>query len=74
MTLWEYKALEHILAEKWSAKGHAEQMKMLEGKMNRMGKDGWELISYESVPMFGTISQKLKGYIYMLMFKRPLEH
>jgi hypothetical protein len=29
-----------------------------------------EMISYESVPMFGSFSNKLKGYAHLLFFKR----
>jgi hypothetical protein len=29
------------------------------------------MISYESVPMFGSFSSNLKGYAYLLFFKRP---
>jgi hypothetical protein len=42
----------------------------LEARINALGDDGWEMISYESVPMFGSFSNKLKGYAYLVFFKR----
>jgi hypothetical protein len=58
------------IADRWSAKRQAEEIVNLEAKINALGTDGWEMISYESVPMFGSFSNKLKGYAYLLFFKR----
>jgi hypothetical protein len=40
-------------------------------KINALGAEGWEMISYESIPMYGSFSNQLKGYAYVTFFKRP---
>jgi hypothetical protein len=67
---WEYKVESVEMAERWSAKRQAQEIADLEARINARGADGWEMISYESVPMFGSFSSKLKGYAYLLFFKR----
>jgi hypothetical protein len=56
--------------DRWSAKGQAQEIANLQTRINELGDEGWEMISYESVPMFGSFSNKLKGYAYLLFFKR----
>lgn len=68
---WEYKVESVSIADRWSAKRQAEEVAHLEARVNELGAEGWEMISYESVPMFGSFSNKLKGYAYLLFFKRP---
>ena len=58
------------IADRWSAKGQAQEIANLQTRINELGDEGWEMISYESVPMFGSFSNKLKGYAYLLFFKR----
>ena len=70
MATWEYKVESVSIADRWSAKRQAEEVTNLESTINALGADGWEMISYESVPMFGSFSNKLKGYAYLLFFKR----
>jgi len=31
------------------------------------------MLSYESVPLYGSWSNKLKGYTYLLFFKKPVD-
>ena len=71
MPIWEYKVESVSIAERWSAKRQAEEVANLQTLVNQIGAEGWEMISYESVPMFGSFSNKLKGYAYLLFFKRP---
>ena len=67
---WEYKIESVTIADRWSAKRQAEEVANLEARVNEIGRDGWEMVSYESVPMFGSFSNKLKGYAYLVFFKR----
>jgi hypothetical protein len=67
---WEYKIESVTIADRWSAKRQAEEVANLEARVNEIGHDGWEMLSYESVPMFGSFSNKLKGYAYLVFFKR----
>jgi hypothetical protein len=39
--------------------------------LNGAGASGWEMISYESVPLTGAFTNNVKGYAYLLFFKRP---
>ena len=66
----EYKIESVTIADRWSAKRQAEEVANLEARVNEIGRDGWEMVSYESVPMFGSFSNKLKGYAYLVFFKR----
>jgi D-mannonate dehydratase len=67
---WEYKVESVNIADRWTAKGQAQEIANLQARINALGGEGWEMISYESVPMFGSFSSKLKGYAYLLFFKR----
>jgi len=71
---WEYKVEPITMADRWSKKQQAEELSNLHLKINSLGAQGWELISYESIPMYGTFSSSLKGYAYLIFFKRPLEN
>jgi hypothetical protein len=68
--MWEYKIVEASIADKWSAKKQAAELVNLQTRLNEQGSEGWELISYESVPIYGSFSSSLKGYAYLLFFKR----
>jgi hypothetical protein len=70
MPVWEYKVENVSIADRWSAKGQTQEIINLQNRINVLGTEGWEMISYESVPMFGAFSSKLKGYAYLLFFKR----
>lgn len=72
MTTWEYKVESVTIADRWSSKRQAEEIANLEKRINELGGQEWEMLSYESVPMFGSFSNKLKGYAYLVFFKRPL--
>ena len=71
MAPWEYKVESASIADRWSEKAKAKEIAELEARINAFGNEGWEMISYESVPMFGSFSSNLKGYAYLLFFKRP---
>lgn len=71
MTKWEYSVEEFSMAEKWNPKRQAEELAKFGERLNTMGAQGWEMISYETVPLYGSFSSQLKGSIYLLFFKRP---
>lgn len=73
MTVWKYGVETFSLADKWSSKAQAAEIDRLQTRINEWGAEGWEMVSYESVPMYGTVSNKLKGYAYILFFKQPME-
>lgn len=70
---WEYKIESVSVNERWSGNKQAEEFEKLLQKLNAFGAEGWEMISYESVPMTGTFTKQLKGYSYLVFFKRKLE-
>lgn len=38
--------------------------------LNQWGSEGWELVSYQAMPLMGSISQKVNRYIYLAVWKR----
>jgi len=40
--------------------------------LNSLGNEGWELISYQAIPLVGSWSKEVKGYAYLGMLKRAL--
>lgn len=67
---WEYKVESVTVTEKWSSKKQAAEIQGLQQKLNELGAQGWEMLSYESVPTVGSFSGNVKGYAYLLFFKR----
>jgi hypothetical protein len=70
MTPWEYHIETVNISERWSAKRQREEVEKFSTYLNQMGAAGWEMISYESVPLTGHFSEKIKGYAYLTFFKR----
>lgn len=71
MVLWEYKVVQQNISDKWSAKRQAEEVASFNLVLNDLGALGWELVSYDAVPLTGTFTSNVKGYAYLLFFKRP---
>ncbi len=71
MANWEYRVESVSMADKWSAKKQQQEINDFQANLNSLGAQGWEMISYESVPMYGSFSTKLKGHAYLLFLKRP---
>lgn len=72
MATWEYLVEEIRLSERWSPKRQAEELEEFRTKMNHLGQQGWEMVSYQSVPLTGGIlTDKIRGYAYLAFFKRP---
>ncbi len=74
MAAWEYHVEQLNISERWSAKRQREEVERFRDYLNRMGADGWEMISYESVPLTGTFTGTVKGYAYLTFFKRQKAH
>jgi len=68
---WEYHVMQQNMSDRWSAKRQAEELSTFNTVLNDAGANGWEMVSYESVPLTGHFSDKIKGYAYLLFFKRP---
>jgi Domain of unknown function (DUF4177) len=70
MQKWEYYIETLNISDRWSAKRQAEEVQTFNQRLNTIGDDGWELISYEAVPLTGTFTNNIKGYAYLCFFKR----
>ena len=68
----EYRVLTMDFAERWSDKRQQVEVANFQQRLNELGAEGWEMISYESVPMYGAFSNKLKGHAYLLFVKRQV--
>lgn len=71
MANWEYHVRSFSITEKWSAKMQAAEVLNFQNTLNELGAQGWEMVSYESVPLTGNFSGQQKGFAYLLFFKRP---
>ena len=69
MTTWEYRIESIPLQEKWFGKQPQEFQRFL-GVFNDIGSEGWELVSYQAMPLFGSITGNQRGTIYLAVFKR----
>ncbi len=70
MTAWEYRVETVNMSDRWSARRQKEEVEAFRVYLNQVGAEGWEMISYESVPLTGTFTSKVKGYAYLTFFKR----
>jgi hypothetical protein len=68
---WEYHVETIDLTAHWTKTMQAAAIQSMRDKINALGGEGWEMISYESIPMYGSFSNNLKGYAYVTFFKRP---
>lgn len=73
MQKWEYKVEVVTATEKWGEKRQAKEIMSFQNRLNEMGQEGWEMISYESVPLLGTYTKNKKGYAYLCFFKRSID-
>lgn len=71
MARWKYAVEQITIADRWTVKGQAAEIAQLQDRLNAKGSEGWELVSYEAIPMYGAFSSKLKGYAYIAFFKAP---
>jgi hypothetical protein len=69
---WEYHFENLVMSERWSAKRQAEESARFQNRLNSLGAQGWELVSYGPVGVHGSMSGKQRGTAYIGIFKRPL--
>ena len=68
---WHYRIEELRLTDRWSAERQAEAYEDFRLRFATIGAQGWELVSYQAVPMTGNINTtSINGYAYMAIFKR----
>ena len=72
MPKWEYRVEELTITDKWNSKKRDEEFEKFSQKLNSLGSQGWELISYQAIPLVGSWSKDVKGYAYLGMLKREL--
>jgi hypothetical protein len=72
VTKWEHRVYSAEIVERWSAKKQAEEVAAFQERLNAIGREGWEMISFDTVPLTGHFSNNIKGYVYLTFFKRPL--
>jgi hypothetical protein len=71
MPIWQYHVEIMNISDKWSAKKQQEEVSKFQDRLNSLGAESWEMVSYESVPLTGTFTNNIKGYAYLTFFKRP---
>ena len=68
---WEYRIENVTVVERWSSKRQVEEIATFESRLNALGAENWEMVSFETVPLTGRFSEKIKGYVYLAFLKRP---
>lgn len=68
---WEYHIETLDLTSHWTQSLQAAAIQNMQHRINALGANGWELVGYESIPMYGSFSKDLTGYAYLAFFKRP---
>jgi hypothetical protein len=69
---WQYAIQEHQITDRWGSKRKAEELQTFHDRLNEWGQQNWEMIGYESIPIVGGFSGSVKGYAYLVFWKRPL--
>ena len=67
---WQYHAETINLTSHWTETGSNAATARLLARINQLGSEGWEMISYTSTPVFGPVSQKTTGLTTVAFFKR----
>jgi hypothetical protein len=70
MAKWQYHVETVNISDRWSLKRQRDEVNRFRSYLNEMGNEGWEMISYESVPLTGSFTGNIKGYAYLTFFKR----
>jgi len=61
---WEYWIEEQRLSDKWGSKRQAEEIARFREFFAAAGANGWELVSYQAVPMTGSINtSSINAYV-----------
>jgi hypothetical protein len=69
---WEYRIEDLTITDKWNSQKRADEFSRFSRVLNQLGSQGWELMSYEAIPLVGNWSKDIKGYAYLAMLKRRL--
>lgn len=67
---WEYRVVRVTITERWGSKRQAEEVEVFQTNLNELGRDGWEMVGFESVPLLGGITGNVKDQLYLAFFKR----
>ncbi len=59
------------VVERWSSKRQTEEIAGFQAQLNSLGSVEWELVSFESVPLTGRFSDKIKADAYLALLNRP---
>jgi hypothetical protein len=70
MASWAYHVEQMNLSDRWSAKRQAEELRAFNERLNALGREGWEMVSYNAIPLTGAFTDKIKGYAYLGIFKQ----
>ena len=68
---WAYHVEQINMSERWSPKRQAEELKSFMARLNTIGEFGWEMVSYDAIPLTRSLSGK--GYAYIAIFKQPFD-
>lgn len=71
MAAWEYRIEQVSVNDKWGSKRQAEEVGRFSQLLNSWGAEGWEMVGFETVPLTGSFSGNIKGYVYFVFLKRP---
>lgn len=72
MVRWEYLTESISVTERWNPKKQAESLQSFNDRLNTLGSQGWEMISYQNIPLLGNITGNVKGQLYLEIFKRHI--
>jgi hypothetical protein len=61
MTTWEYRVYAAEIVQRWSEKKQAEEVAAFQQRLNGLGTKGWEMVSFDTVPLTGHFSSNIKG-------------
>ncbi|CAB4965283.1 unannotated protein [freshwater metagenome] len=70
--LWEYRIEDLTITDRWNSDERAKELTNFSVRLNELGGAGWELISYQAIPLVGRWSRDINGYAYLGMLKRRL--
>jgi len=66
---WEYHIETMTLTQKIF--GQAKEFEKFRARLNELGNDNWEMVSYDAIPLVGSFNTaSIKSYAYLAIFKR----
>ena len=70
--MWEYEIESVNMSDRWSVKAQQKELETFHKRRNTLGRNGWDMISYEAIPVTGAFTARIKGYAYLCFFKKPI--